>query len=37
MERAGSQRYQAALVNYAFLAHGVVWTEDVVSALQTAG
>jgi hypothetical protein len=24
-------------VNYAFLAHGVVWTEDVVSALQTAG
>jgi nicotinamidase-related amidase len=27
--------YQAALVNYAFLAHGVVWTDDVVAALKT--
>ena len=26
--------YQAALVNYAFLAHGVVWTDDVVAAMQ---
>ena len=26
--------YQAALVNYAFLAHGVVWTEDVVAAMR---
>lgn len=27
--------YQAALVNYAFLAHGVVWTDDVVAAMST--
>jgi nicotinamidase-related amidase len=27
--------YQAALINYAFLAHGVVSTEDVVAAMKT--
>ena len=27
--------YQAALVNYAFLAHGVVWTGDVVNAMRS--
>ena len=27
--------YAAALVNYAFLAHGVVWTEDVVAEMLT--
>ncbi|MCV7357980.1 cysteine hydrolase family protein [Mycolicibacterium fluoranthenivorans] len=28
--------YQAALINYAFLAHGVVWTDDVVAAMRAA-
>ncbi len=26
--------YQAALINYAFLAHGVIWTADVVAAMK---
>ena len=29
--------YQAALVNYAFLAHAVVFTEDVVTAMSQGG
>ena len=29
--------FEAALVNYAFLAHGVVWTADVVAALASQG
>jgi nicotinamidase-related amidase len=28
--------YQAALINYAFLAHGVLWTHDVVAAMNAA-
>ncbi len=29
--------YQAALINYAFLAHAVVSTEETVSAMSSAG
>lgn len=28
--------YQAALVNYAFLAHGLLWTADVIAAMRAA-